>query len=281
MSNVLPRSQQLAVLSALVEGSSVRSAERMTGVHRDTILRLMVRVGNGCADLLDEKMRDLPCERLELDELWSFVGKKQRRVRDTDDASRVGDAWTFIALDPVSKLIPAFLVAKRDGASTRAFIADLAPRLRYRVQISTDAMASYRDAIGTSFANVGVDYGVLVKTYEAEPVGPGRYSPPRVTSIEKIPVFGEPVAELVCTSFVENKNLHLRMGVRRYTRLVNAHSKKWENHTAMTALHFAYYNLVKSHSTIRCTPAMAAGVESTMWSMDDLLDAATVREEAP
>jgi IS1 family transposase len=271
--NILPRDKQLTVLNALVEGNSVRSAERMTGVHRDTILRLMVRVGNGCANLLDEMMRDLTCSRLELDELWSFIAKKQRRVLPEDDPS-YGDVWTYIAIDPESKLIPSFLVGKRDVANTNAFVADLASRLRYRVQLSSDAMPAYKNAIASAFKG-NVDYAALVKAYEAEPAGAGRYSPPRVTSIEKIPVFGEPVAELVCTSYVENRNLHLRMGVRRYTRLVNAHSKKWENHAAMTALHFAHYNLAKMHSTIRCTPAMAAGVTRTVWSMPELLDAAT------
>lgn len=279
MANVLPKDKQLAVLGALVEGCSVRATERMTGVHRDTILRLMVRVGEGCANLLDEKMRDLTCSRLEMDELWSFVQKKQRRVRENEDASRVGDVWTFIAIDPESKLIPAFLVGKRNVECTNAFVADLASRLRYRVQLSSDAMPAYKNAIASAFGEKGVDYAALVKEYEAEPAGAGRYSPPRVTAIEKIPVFGEPVAELVCTSYVENKNLHLRMGVRRYTRLVNSHSKKWENHAAMTALHFAHYNLVKMHSTIRCTPAMAAGVEATIWNLGQLVDAAL--EPAP
>jgi IS1 family transposase len=276
MANVLSHEKQTAVIHALVEGASVRSVERLTGVHRDTILRLMVRVGSGCADLLDERMRDLTCRRLELDELWSFIAKKQRHVRIDDDPS-CGDVWTYIALDPETKLVPSFLVGKRDMGNTSAFVSDLASRLRYRVQLSSDAMPAYKDAIGRAFAASGVDYAALVKTYEAEPTGAGRYSPPRVTSIEKIPVFGEPVAELVCTSYVENKNLHLRMGVRRYTRLVNSHSKKLANHIAMTALHFGFYNFVKMHSGIRCTPAMAAGVEPTMWTMDRLVEEALER----
>jgi len=273
MANVLPREKQIQVIHSLIEGASVRSTERLTGVHRDTILRLMVRVGNDAANLLDEKMRDLPCRRLELDELWSFVGKKQRHLRKTDDPARTGDVWTYIALDPTSKLVPSFLCAKRDGRNTRLFVDDLASRLRYRVQISTDALGAYRDAIGLSFAG-DVDYATIVKEYESEPTGPGRYSPPRVTAVAKTPIFGEPVAELVSTSHVENRNLHLRMGVRRYTRLVNSHSKKWENHVAMTAVHFAHYNLVKVHSTIRCTPAMAVGIEQSVWSVAQLVNEA-------
>lgn len=273
MANNLPRDKQVRVLHSLVEGTSVRSTERLLGVHRDTILRLMVRAGNGCANLLDEKMHNLPCKLLELDELWSFIKKKQRLVKKNDDPT-LGDVWTYIALDPESKLVPSFLVGKRTSVNTDAFVSDLASRLRYRVQLSTDGLAQYRDAISGAFTETGCDYATIVKEFEAEPVGAGRYSPPKVIATEKTPVFGEPVAELVSTSYVENKNLHLRMGVRRYTRLVNSHSKKLENHASMTALHFAYYNLVKLHSTIRCTPAMAAGVEKTMWSMDELVGAA-------
>lgn len=233
----------------------------------------MVRVGNGCADLLDRTMVNLDCERLEIDELWAFVGKKQRHVKAEDDKSRVGDTWTFVAVDAETKLVPSFLVGKRDAHSTHAFIADLASRLKNRVQISTDGLRAYVDAIGDVFAEAGVDYAQLVKTYEAEAVGPGRYSPPKVTATEKTPVFGAPVAELVSTSYVERQNLTVRMGVRRYTRLTNAFSKKLENHVAATALHFAHYNFVRRHQTLRVTPAMAAGVSATLWSVDDLLNA--------
>ena len=273
MSNVLPREKQIAVLSALVEGSSIRSTERMTGVHRDTITKLLVRVGDGCAAVLDETMRNLPCERLEIDELWAFVGKKQRHVTSEDDAARVGDTWTYIALDADTKLVPTFLTGKRTQVATDAFIADVAWRLRNRVQVSTDGLKMYVRAIEDAFGD-DVDYAQIVKSYEAEPMGPGRYSPPKVTSTEKTPIIGEPVAELVSTSYVERNNLTIRMGVRRYTRLTNAFSKKIENHVAATALHLAHYNFVRRHQTLRTTPAMAAGVSTTMWTLGDLLDAA-------
>jgi IS1 family transposase len=273
MANVLPREKQVAVISALVEGCSMRATERMTGVNRETIGTLLVRVGNGCADLMDEKMRDLGCDRLEIDELWAFVSKKQRHVTSEDDASRVGDTWTYVALDADTKLVPSFLVGKRDAACTQAFISDVASRLRNRVQISTDGLRSYIEAIGAAFAETGVDYAQLHKTYEAEATGPGRYSPPKVIATEKTPVFGEPDADLVSTSYVERQNLTVRMGVRRYTRLTNAFSKKLENHVAATALHFAHYNFVRRHQTLRCSPAMAAGVERTLWSVGDLLEA--------
>lgn len=274
MANVLPRSKQLAVLSALVEGTSVRSVERMTGVHRDTVIRLMARVGGGCAVLLDETMRDLPCKRLEIDELWAFVQKKERHVTREDDRSRVGDTWTYVAIDANTKLVPAFLTGKRDAATTNAFIADVSRRLKNRVQISTDGLRLYVQAIERSFGE-DVDYAQIVKTFEAEPLGPGRYSPPKVTGTEKMPIIGEPLEEFVSTSYAERQNLTMRMAMRRFTRLTNGFSKKIENHVAATALHFAHYNFVRQHRTLRTSPAMAAGVANTLWSMDELLAAAT------
>ncbi len=273
MANNLTRDKQIAVVSALVEGCSIRSTERMTGVNRETVGTLLVRVGNACADLMDRTMVNLECDRLEIDELWAFVGKKQRHVTKEDDRSKVGDTWTFVAVDAETKLVPSFMVGKRDTATTNAFIADVAARLKNRVQISTDGLRSYIEAIGAEFAETGVDYAQLHKTYEAEATGPGRYSPPKVIATEKTPIFGAPVAELVSTSYVERQNLTVRMGVRRYTRLTNAFSKKLENHVAATALHYAHYNYVRRHQTLRVSPAMAAGVSATLWSVDDLLNA--------
>jgi len=273
MSNNLPREKQVAVVNALVEGCSIRSTERMTGVNQKTIARLLVRLGDGCADLLDRTMVDLDCSRLEIDELWAFVGKKQRHVTAEDDRRSVGDTWTFVAIDADTKLVPAFMVGKRDAATTHAFIADVARRMANRVQISTDGLRSYIDAIGHEFGSTGVDYAQLHKTYEAEPSGPGRYSPPKVIEVDKTPIFGAPDEDLVSTSYVERQNLTVRMGVRRYTRLTNAFSKKIENHVAATALHFAHYNFVRRHTTLRVSPAMAAGVSETLWSTGELLEA--------
>lgn len=274
--HVLPREKQIAILNHLVEGSSVRSTERLVGVCREAVLRLLVRVGDGCADLQDEMMRDLPCRRLELDELWSFVGKKQRHVLPTDNEHRVGDTWTFVAICADTKLVPAFITGKRDDISTRAFIEGLSKRLKNRVQVSTDGFKCYVTAIDDFFGGV-VDYAQVVKKYEAEPMGPGRYSPPKVTGVDKTPIFGAPIKSLVSTSYVERNNLNIRMGTRRFTRLTNAHSKKLENHGAAVALWFAYYNLARIHTTVRVTPAMAAGVTSTVWSMGELLDRALER----
>lgn len=276
MSNNLPRSKQVAIINALAEGCSIRSVERMTGSYKQAITALLVRVGNGCATLMDETMRDLPCTRLELDELWAFVGKKQRHVTRRDDGTHVGDTWTYVATCAETKLVPSFLVGKRDARNTHAFVADVASRLRTRVQISTDGLRMYIDAIGDVFEGE-VDYAQIVKSYEAEATGPGRYSPPKVTGTEKTPIFGAPLAEFVSTSYAERNNLNIRMGVRRYTRLTNAFSKKLENHTAATALHFAHYNYVKRHGTLRVSPAMAAGVSKTLWSTEDLVAAALER----
>jgi IS1 family transposase len=272
MANNLPREKQVAVVNALVEGCSIRSTERMTGVNQKTIARLLIRLGDGCVDLLDRTMVNLPCDRLEIDELWAFVGKKQRHVTKDDDRRTVGDTWTYVAIDADTKLVPAFIVGKRDFATTHAFIADVARRMANRVQISTDGLRSYIDAIGYEFAATGVDYAQLRKTYEAEPTGPGRYSPPKVIEVEKTPIFGSPDEDLVSTSYVERQNLTVRMGVRRYTRFTNAFSKSLRHHIAATALHFAHYSFVRRHGTLRVSPAMAAGLSETLWSTEELLE---------
>jgi len=273
MANNLPRDKQIAVLSALVEGCSVRTTSRLTGVSIPTILSLLVRAGDGCALLCDNIMRDLPLTHIQCDEIWSFVAKKQREVRKGDDPSRVGDSWTFVAIDADTKLVPTWRVGKRDSSTTRAFVADLESRLRNRVQISTDGLFLYRVAVEEAFG-AGVDYGQVVKTYEAEPLGPGRYSPPKVTAVDKTAIAGDPDMAKASTSYIERQNLTMRMGIRRMTRLTNAFSKKPENHRAAIALHFAHYNLVRQHQTLRTTPAMAAGVQDEMWNMGRLLDTA-------
>jgi IS1 family transposase len=274
MANILPRDKQVQIVGALCEGMGVRPIERLFGVHRDTVTKLGRAVGEGCADLLDRRMHDLPGATWQADELWSYVFAHQRRVRPHHDPDRVGDQWVFFALCRETKCVPTFLVGKRTAANTATFIQDLASRLRNRIQISTDGFGPYERAILDAFSKDGVDYAKVVKEYEAEPMGPGRYAPPRVVSVDKTPVAGEPIAELVSTSHVENKNLGVRMQSRRFTRLTNGHSKKFENHVAAVALHLAHYNFVKIHSSIRCTPAMASGVTASVWSVADLVSAA-------
>lgn len=272
MANVLNTDKQIAIVAALSEGSSIRSIERMTGVHRDTIMRLGVKVGQGCTALMNEKMRNLPCRRLEMDEIWGFVGKKERHVREGD--SGVGSVWTFCAIDADTKLVPAFRVGNRDEITAKAFVKDLSERMAYRVQLSTDGLNAYVNAIERSFGG-NADYGQIIKTYGTESVeGQRRYSQPEVISSEKKVISGRPNYDLISTSYVERLNATTRLHMRRLTRLTLAFSKKRENFEAAVGLHFAYYNFVKRHNTLRCTPAMAAGVTGSFWSVGELLEAA-------
>jgi IS1 family transposase len=268
--NKLKPEKQEAIIHALVEGSSIRSVERMTGVHRDTIMRLSVNVGNACEALQRQMMRDLTCERIELDEVWCYVGKKERHVRDADDNRLVGHFWTWVAIDADTKLVPTYIVGKRDAATAQAFVSDLASRLTNRVQLSSDKLPHYIEAIEAAFG-ADVDYAQLVKSYEAEPMGPGRYSPPEVVGVEKRLVTGRPDWKSISTSYVERQNLTMRMSMRRFTRLTNAFSKKLENLKAAVALHFAYYNLVRKHRSLGTTPAVAAGVLNREWSLRELV----------
>ena len=231
MAYILPKDKQIAVISALSEGSSIRAVERMTGIHRDTIMRLGVRIGQGCAKIHDQKMRDLPCRKLQLDEIWGFVGKKQKHITEADDENKVGDAWTFCAIDADTKLVPSFRVGKRNSMTANAFAADLANRLKNRVQLSTDGLKAYVDAIELAFG-ANVDYGQIVKSFEADngaATPERRYSPPDIVSIKKNILMGEPIFSQISTSYVERLNATTRCHMRRLTRLTLAFSKKWEN----------------------------------------------------
>jgi IS1 family transposase len=269
--NRLSLTRRTQIINCLVEGNSIRSTERMTDTHRDTVMRLMVEVGTGCARLMDERMRQLPSKRIQVDEIWSYVGKKQRQVTPEDNVSRVGDQWTFVALDPDTKIVPAFRIGKRDLRTATAFMTDLRERLANRVQISSDALAAYVDATEQAFG-ADVDYGQVVKFYDAEPAGAGRYSPPHVVRAEKYVIAGTPDRAHISTSMIERQNLTMRMSMRRFTRLTNAFSKKLENLQAAVGLHFAHYNFVTLHNSIRMTPAMAAGIDARLWSLEELVD---------
>lgn len=272
MANVLPKDKQIAVIAALAEGSSIRAIERMTGIHRDTIMRLGVRVGQGCAALMDFKMQNLPCRRLEIDEVWGFIGKKQNRVKPGDDP-QFGNVWTFCAIDAETKLVPVFRVeSNRSLDTTKAFMKDLASRMRNRVQISTDAMRAYQEAVEAAWGE-DVDYAQIVKVFGHEDREEHRYAPPEVIGSEKTIMQGDPDYALISTSYVERLNATTRLHMRRLTRLTLAFSKRLENFRAAVGLHFAYYNLVRRHNTLRCTPAMAAGVESSFWTVADLVEA--------
>jgi IS1 family transposase len=269
--NRTPLARRTQIINCLVEGNSIRSTERMTNTHRDTIMRLLVEVGTGCNELMDEQMRDLTCLRLQVDEIWAYVGKKQRNVTREDDKARVGDQWTFVAIDAETKLVPVYRVGKRNLPTATAFMTDLAGRLSNRVQLSSDALAAYVEATERAFG-ADVDYGQAVKFYDAEPAGPGRYSPPKVTYSERNVIAGQPDQAHISTSYVERQNLTMRMSMRRFTRLTNAFSKKVENLHAAVALHFAHYNFVRMHKTLRMTPAMAANVSDRLWSLEEFVE---------
>ncbi|MGB8473968.1 MAG: IS1 family transposase [Candidatus Acidiferrum sp.] len=266
----LSEEKKVAVLSAMVEGNSIRSAERMTGVHRDTIMRLVVRVGESCAGLLDEKMRGLRCRQVQADEIWTYVGKKEKRVRHDDNPEEVGDQYVFVAMDSETKLIPCFRVGKRNATNTFYFVQDLQARLANRVQLTTDGFRPYKDAVDDTFG-MDVDYAMLVKMYSSSGQADTRYSPGEIVDVRTIPITGNPNPRLISTSHIERQNLTMRMQLRRFTRLTNAFSKKLVNLKAALALHFAHYNFCRIHSTLRVTPAMAADVTSYVWSLNELL----------
>ncbi len=269
MANHLPMEIKARIVAALAEGAAIRGVERMTGVHRDTIMRLGVAVGEGCAGLMDRRMRDLSCTDVQVDELWGFVFKKQRNLREADPEG-FGDAWVFSAIDGPTKLVPAYLVGKRDAWTARAFIEDLAGRLANRIQLSSDALAAYIDAVERGFGGE-VDYGQIVKTFSVTEIEPGRYSPPECVGTRKSAVVGFPTPERISTSYVEKQNHTVRMHCRRLARLTNAYSKKLRHLEAAVALHYAYYNFVRFHRAIRMTPAMAAGVVPGPWTVRDLI----------
>lgn len=237
-------------------------------------MRLGVRIGEACRKLLHDSMRELPCRQVQIDELWGFVGMKQRNTTSEDESMGRGDAWTYVAIDPETKVVPSFAVGKRNYETTHGFIADLYSRMKNRIQLSSDGMNEYVAAIDDVFGE-DVDYGHVIKTYQEDVYyvdGERRYSPSPQISLSRRSIRGKPDRDKICTSHVERKNLTIRMHMRRLTRLTNGYSKKIENLRSAVALHFGYYNFVKIHSTIRMTPAMAAGVTNRIWEVKDLIE---------
>ncbi len=270
--NTLNSDEQSRVIAALVEGNSIRSVERMTGVHRDTIMRLAVRVGDCCDRLMDEMMRDLTCPRLQLDEIWAYVGMKQKTARRMNKTDEFGDLYTFVAIDADTKMVPCWHVGKRSWNDTALFINDLRARIANRPQITTDAFGAYYGAIGSAFDR-NVDYAQIIKVFASETnEGRGRYSPPVMLRCEREEIIGRPDPDHISTSYVERQNLTMRMQMRRFTRLTNGFSKKRANHAAAVALHFAHYNLVRIHKTLRMTPAMKHGISDHIWTIGELLE---------
>src|ERR1700688_2957306 len=271
--HVLPRDKQIEIIAALTEGCSIRSVERLTGVHRDTIMRLALRVVRGCAELHDRMMVGVRVGRIELDELWAYVGKKQRRVTRQDGA-HVGDQYTFMALASASKAILAYRTGKRDGANTEALVFDLRERVLGSPEISTDGWTHYTTAIRSAFGN-RIAHGVISKTYSVVDLrkdAAHRYSPAAVVAVSRDVVSGVPAE--ISTSYVERQNLSVRMACRRFTRLTNGFSKKLENHAAAVSLYVAHYNLCRVHEAHKTAPAVDLGLTDHVWSIGELLDEA-------
>lgn len=272
--NRLPVHKQAAILKAICEGVSIRGTSRMVGVSTTTVLKLLVEAGELCAIYQDHKLRNLPCKRIEADEIWAFVGAKQRNAM----MAGYGDLWTFTAICADTKLMVSWLVGPRMPETAYAFMCDVASRLANRVQLTTDGHKMYLAAVAGAF-HYDVDYAMLVKHFGTDPNAPtGKYSPPICTGTEKTWIMGNPDPKLVSTSYVERANLTMRMQSRRFTRLTNAHSKSAENHTHAVALMFMYYNFCRSHQTltkeqkgVRTTPAMAAGLTDHVWKVEELV----------
>jgi IS1 family transposase len=268
--NVLPIEKQVQIVTALVEGNSVRATARMVGVEHKTVMRVLLRVGDHCARLLNERMRRLPCKVVQMDEIWTFVGKKEKRVRFDDNPELVGDQYVFVAMDSETKLIPSFRVGKRNAANTWYFVQDLQARLANRIQLTSDGFRPYKDAVDDAFG-MDVDYAMLVKVYSDSGQADTRYSPGEIVDVRTIPITGNPKPRLISTSHIERQNLTIRMQLRRFTRLTNAFSKKLENLKAALSLHFAWYNFCRVHTTLRVTPAMASGITDSIWDAASLL----------
>lgn len=269
--NQMPIAKRAQILSLLVEGMSINATCRVSGAAKATVLKLLADVGAACAEYQDKALRNLNSKRIECDEVWSFVGAKQKNVpAEKRGVFGMGDTWTWTAIDADTKLIASWMVGTRDADAAKLFIEDLASRLAKRVQLTTDGHKAYLEAVENAFGG-GIDYAMLVKQYGEGPSSPERkYSPVEFVSAKKEKIVGNPEMSKVSTSYVERQNLTMRMSIRRFTRLTNAFSKKIENHAHATALHFMFYNFGRIHKTLRVTPAMEAGVSDHVWSLEEI-----------
>jgi|ERR1035437_1600691 IS1 family transposase len=268
--NRLSNADRTRIVAALVEGCGINATCRMTGVSKPTVLKLLADLGRACYAYHDEHVRGLNCKHIQCDEIWSFVGAKQKNASEDKIAEGWGDAWTWTALDADSKLMVSYLVGQRGAAWAKAFMEDVALRINSRVQITTDGYRAYVEAIEGVFG-MDVDYAMLIKQY-GNPVNPeSRYSPGEVIGTETVQVTGSPDPKHISTSYVERQNLTMRMSMRRFTRLTNAFSKKLENHEAAIALHYMHYNYCRIHKTLRVTPAMEAGIANHVWTVEELV----------
>jgi IS1 family transposase len=259
------------VVRCLVEGNSIRATVRLTGAAKNTVVKRLVEVGAACSKFMDEKMRDLPCKRLQADEIWSFVYAKQKNVTAKIAEERIaGDVWTWVAIDTATKLVPCWMLGQRDASAARDFMEGLAGRLANRVQLTTDGLKVYLTAVEKAFGNE-IDYAMLVKIFGESPEPQKRYSPAVCVACKRYPITGDPDPAHVSTRYVERQNLNMRMGMRRFTRLTNAFSKKVENLAATVALYYTYYNFCRVHQTLKTTPAVKAGIANHVWSVDEIV----------
>ncbi len=278
--NKLPRDARAQILGMMVEGVSIRAISRMTGASKNTIVKLLADAGEAFSDYQDRTLRGLACKRVQVDEIGAFVYAKAKNVETAKAAPEgAGDCWTWMAIDADTKLIPSFYVGARDADAAQTFIADLAGRLANRVQLTSDGHKPYLEAVEQSFG-ADIDYAMLIKHYGTPEGAVGRYSPGACTGVALRRVEGRPDLAHVSTSYAERANLTLRMGSRRFTRLTNAFSKKIENHAHSVAIHTMHYNFVRIHQTLRCTPAMAAGVTGQLWELADMVQVLEAWEAA-
>jgi IS1 family transposase len=269
--NKLSNSQRVHIIRALVEGNSVSSTVRMTGISKPTILKLIVEFGDVCQTFHDEQVKGLSSRRIQMDEIWAFVGAKEANTtREKKIGLKWGDNWTWTAIDADTKLMVSWHIGGRHAGSANEIMGDVAWRLTHKIQLTTDGLHAYWDAANYAF-NGDVDYAQLIKIYGIDRSTETRYSPPKCVGIEIKSRMGNPDPAHVSTSFIERSNLTVRMGMRRYTRLTNGHSKKFENHVAMTAIFWTHYNFCRIHQTLRVTPAMEAGLTKRILEIDDLV----------
>ena len=270
--NRLSTAKRVAVLSALVEGCSVRSTSRLTGVAKGTILRLLADVGEACAKYQDTTIRNVPARRVQVDEIWSFVGCKQKNVTPEIAAKNpaAGDAWTFVAIDAQTKLVLSWLMGPRDAGCATEFLQDVASRVSTRIQLTTDGHKMYLSAVEDAFGSE-IDYAMLQKVYGSDQQAEKRYSPAICLGCKVETISGDPDPKHIGTSHIERQNLTMRMNIRRFTRLTNAFSKKIENHMYSVALFYMHYNFVRIHQTLRVTPAMEVGLAQHVWSIAEIV----------
>ncbi len=275
--NRLSNDVRSQVVACLCEGNSIRATVRITGVSKKTVARLGVELGEACEKFADKIMVNLPCDNIQCDEIWSFTGAKEKNTTDATKAQGWGDTWTWIAIDRVTKLIPAWFIGDRTAESAYKFLRNLSPRLAKRVQLSTDGHHAYLVAVKAAFLDKAIDYGMLIKIYGDSAAG---FSPGDCIGARRETIMGLPVESDICTSHAERNNLTVRMQMRRFTRLTNGFSKKLENHRLACAVHFVHYNFCRIHSTIRITPAMAAGLTDHVWELSEIVALLEAQEVA-